>query len=538
MKKFAILAGLVAVALVLGMAGTAVRSNDAQAKPTDVITFSPNVCVSLTKVLEADWDNDGGFDAADVTLGGTICAGAIGTVGGLNALARVLDAPVIAGSPVEAWTTCGNGIIDAPATVADAGCADPDGVNDPTLYQDLNDLSGAQLGDYSVANPAETDGKLWVLTFVSNDGTVTFEADEGVWLDSLTSAATCTGPSPGDDEDCDGDGTKGDKVVVEQLLGNDVADLGDSELVATQGGVDVIYDYMVVGEPEDITLALVPDGNVQEGMSQADCEDDPTLTTDNDWHLTPLDSSVFRDGVDEPEKNGLTATVTDDDGTALAGIYVDWSSDDSDVASLNLPKTVTWALDSGTLALNLFCGDEIGTATITADIGVKNAAVNVSVIGAPDAMTLTASPAAMVCDGVNSSTVAAYLVDSMGNPVVDGTPVRFNVTCLGVSDPITARTTDGTATSHITPLSGVSAGVVVLVSVRDADGNVLLEGNIRIDCVVAPPPPPPALTGDVNCSDTVTMVDAMLVAQYVVGLIPEFPCNVSPPLTPAPTSTP
>jgi len=487
MKKFVVLAGLVAVALVLGMAGTAVRSNDAQAKPTDVITFSPNVCVSLTKVLEADWDNDGGFDAADVTLGGTICAGAIGTVGGLNALARVLDAPVIAGSPVEAWTTCGNGIIDAPATVADAGCADPDGVNDPTLYQDLNDLSGAQLGDYSVANPAETDGKLWVLTFVSNDGTVTFEADEGVWLDSLTSAATCTGPSPGDDEDCDGDGTKGDKVVVEQLLGNDVADLGDSELVATQGGVDVIYDYMVVGEPEDITLALVPDGNVQEGVSAADCADDP--------HLTPLDSSVFTDGAAEPEKNGLLATVTDDDGTELAGIFVDWSSDDTDVANLNLPKTVTWALESGTMAANLFCGDETGTATITADIGVEDAEVDVTVIGAPDAMTLTASPASITCDGVNSSTVSAALVDSEGNKVVDGTKVRFEVVALGIADPITPKTAGGTgaAESKITPLSGVSAGVVVLVRALDADGDTALEGNIRIDCAlpVAPPPPPP-----------------------------------------------
>jgi len=30
---------------------------------------------------------------------------------------------------------------------------------------------------------------------------------------------------------------------------------------------------------------------------------------------------------------------------------------------------------------------------------------------------------------------------------------------------------------------------------------------------------------DVNCSGTVTMVDAMLVAQYVVGLIDEFPCG-------------
>jgi hypothetical protein len=30
---------------------------------------------------------------------------------------------------------------------------------------------------------------------------------------------------------------------------------------------------------------------------------------------------------------------------------------------------------------------------------------------------------------------------------------------------------------------------------------------------------------DVNCSGAVTMVDAMLIAQKVVGLIPGFSCN-------------
>jgi len=510
-KKHVVLAGLVAVALLLGMAGTAIRTDTAQAKPEDVITFSPNVCIALTtSVLQGDWDNDGNYDAADAAAGQAACATGLSTPGSLNALARVLGADVsatVGAAPESDIAACGDGIDDDADTTVDDGCAT--GYNDPALFQDLNDLSGAQLGEYSVA--AATQGKLWVLAFVSNDGALTLEADEGVWLTSGASNTNCGSIL---DEDCDDDGVKGDGVVVDLLLGNAVADRGDAQLVATQSGVDVIYDYVVVGEPQGIALALVPGGNVQEGIAAADCADDP--------HLTPLDSSVFTDGVAEPEKNGLAATVTDNDGTELAGIFVDWSSDDIDVANLNLAKSITWTLDAGTLALNLFCGDEVGTAAITADIGVGDADVDVSVIGAPDAMTLTASPAAMVCDGVNNSTVAAYLVDSMDNPVVDGTPVRFDVTCLGISDPITARTTDGTAHSHITPLSGVSAGVVVLVTVRDTDGSVLLEGNIRVDCVAGPPPP---LTGDVNCSGSVTMVDAMLVAQKVVGLIGEFPCG-------------
>jgi hypothetical protein len=353
-------------------------------------------------------------------------------------------------------------------------------INDPALFQDLADLSGAQLGDYSVPAAAATDGKLWVLAFLTNDTSpVTFEADEGVFLGD-GSNVTCAG-----DDDCDGDGTKGDKVVVQLLLGNDVADLGDAELVVTQAGVDVISDYVVVGAPEDLALAFLSDGNVQEGVPATGddgCADNP--------HLTPLDSSVFTDGAAEPEKNGLLATVTDDDGTELAGIFVDWSSDDEDVANLNLAKSISWALDAGTIAVDLFCGDETGTATITADIGVDDADVDVTVFGAPDAMTLTASPAAITCDGVNSSTVSAALVDSDGNKVVDGTEVRFDVVALGISDPITATTAAGAATSKITPLSGVSAGVVVLVTTVADDPDDVLEGNIRIDCAPAPVAPP------------------------------------------------
>jgi len=488
MKKFVVLAGLVAVALVLGMAGTAVRSNDAQAKPEDVITFSPNVCTALTtSVLEGDWDDDGDYDAADATAGYMACRGTLNTPASLASLARVLGADSSAATgAAETIAQCGDGVDDDADTVADDGC--PDGYNDPALFQDLADLSGAQLGDYSVDVAADTDGKLWVLTFVTNDGALTLEADEGIWESNDASNTNCAAII---DEDCDDDGTKGDKVVVDLLYGNDVADLGDAQLVATQAGVDVISDYVVVGEPEDITLALFPDGTVQEGVDASDCADDP--------HLTPLDSSVFTDGAAEPEKNGLLATVTDDDGTELAGIFVDWSSDDTDVANLNKDTTITWVLASGTLAANLFCGDETGTATITADIGVEDAEVDVTVIGAPDAMTLTASPAAITCDGVNSSTVSAALVDSEGNKVVDGTEVRFEVVALGIADPITADTAGatGAATSKITPLSGVSAGVVVLVTVKDADDDVVLEGNIRIDCAlpVAPPPPPVSPTG-------------------------------------------
>jgi len=456
--------------------------------------------------VELDWDGDlvvGKADGtaaeiaalpADVAARQTACAAQLGTAGYLGLVAQSLGADTIdADGVAETIAQCNNGLDDDADTVVDDGCATD--YDDPDLWQDLNDLSGAQLSEDSTG----VQGALWVLAFVSNDENVDFEADEGVWVSSGTSTATCNA-----EQDCDHDGVEGDEIVVDKLIGNSVADRDEGlEIVVEQAGVDIVVDYTVVGEPDGIALALLSDEIVQEGCDAGDCSDEP--------HLTPLDSSVFTDGAAEPEKNGLLATVTDDDGTELAGIYVNWTSDDTDVANLNLDTSITWALESGTVAANLFCGDEIGTATITADIGVDDDDVDVTVIGVPDAMTLSASPASITCDGVNSSTVSADLVDSEGNSIVDGTDVRFEVVALGIADPITATTAGGAATSTITPLSLASAGVVVLVTVLDAEDDVALEGNIRIDCAepvpvpVAPPVVPvvpavvPPGTGDGGC---------------------------------------
>ena len=82
--------------------------------------------------------------------------------------------------------------------------------------------------------------------------------------------------------------------------------------------------------------------------------------------------------------------------------------------------------------------------------------------------------------------MTATVTDADGNPVVDGTPVRFDVFALGTADPIVNGTVAGDASSTITPLSGLAAGVSVLVSSGDVETSVL------IGCEEpAPPPPPP-----------------------------------------------
>jgi hypothetical protein len=118
-------------------------------------------------------------------------------------------------------------------------------------------------------------------------------------------------------------------------------------------------------------------------------------------------------------------------------------------------------------------------------------------------MTLAANPPSITCNGVNNAEVSATLLDSAGKPVVAGNSVRFEVVALGIATPIIAKTdANGVAKSKITPLSGVTAGVTVLVSVVDDDS---IEGNVLVACQPAVPivPPPvtppvvtPPLTGD------------------------------------------
>src|SRR5450756_2102473 len=72
MKKFTILAGLMALALFIGVAGTSLRADKAEARPTDVISFSPGVCVFLASAVDwdvavspVDFNGDGDIGASD-----------------------------------------------------------------------------------------------------------------------------------------------------------------------------------------------------------------------------------------------------------------------------------------------------------------------------------------------------------------------------------------------------------------------------------------------------------------------------------------
>jgi len=474
MKKFTILAGLMTLALFIGVAGSTLRAGTAEARPTDVISFNRNVCMFLAST--ADWD--AAVSPVDRTGDGEI---------GAMDNAIWVCVPVLPGA----------GLTD-PANLAALADALGGAVDDPDTYADMVDATAGQLGE-----DEDFGQELWVLTFVTNDENLHLDADEGVWSSSVVSQTDCPtapiglGPL---DEDCDDDGDKGDGVVVNNLDGEGVADLGDAVVTATQSGIDVEMDYTVVGMPDDMSLTATKT-TLQEGAEDSSC-----------------DLGAFTDSIGAAQVTGLLAEVVDEDGTALTGINVGWDSSDEDVLHFALVQAddeltpihdeegdeidlTTSILSGGVVAAQqLGCGVDPGDVTVTAWIpGETNidAEIDLTVVGAPASMTLAASPSPITCNGVNSSEVSATLLDSAGKPVVAGNSVRFEVVALGIAEPIIAKTdANGVAKSKITPLSGVTAGVTVLVSVVDDDS---IEGNVLVACqpaapIVPPPVTPPAVT--------------------------------------------
>lgn len=436
MKKFAILVGLMALALVIGVTGTSLRADKASAKPTTVIAFSGNICSAFTHT------------------GSYAC--------------YHLDNPVML------------------QDVADALDGD---VDDPDTYKDLVDATAGQLGDDS-QNATSNSQNLWVLVFVSNDADLVMDADQGVWRSTGVPPAgvsTTTGcpmaPFTGavKDADCDAAAaTVGDGVVVDKLWSgllpdadaSDLLDRGDDTITATQSGVDESLDLTVVGTPDDLTLTALKE-TIQED-SGAPCV------------IGGYSSNEFTQEMALPDVAGLLAKVVDEDGTALTGIWVAWSSDDESDVSLAVDSihddgflSPTLAKDEIVAAPNLGCGGDVAEGnTITAGVdddadglieskAIDNA-VDLTVVAAPDSMTLAANPATIACDGITSSVVSATILGTDGDPVVSGNAVRFDVVALGIADPIVAKTDDkGVASSKITPLSGPLAGVTVLSTVDE-----------------------------------------------------------------------
>jgi hypothetical protein len=356
---------------------------------------------------------------------------------------------------------------------------DEDGVFEKSDLADIEGLDANQVTEQTVATGVLDT--IYLFVFVDDDGIVVFDTETGATpavnddggADEAAPAAdtdieTCTGA---DDEDC---GTtvddNGDGVVVATIT-TTTADEGDAVDVdvSQEGNAGGTETLNVVGAADDVTVTLV-ETTIQSDAS-ADCGDGTLEVTDSD-------------ALSNPDSTIAIAVVTDNDGRELTRIPTTFDSSDTDVALIGDDTVVSVdGGDSGIAAFAVVCGDDTtGTADISADIGVDDDSQEITVVGEPASVALTASPAQIACDGSQTATVTATVTDSEGNNVANGTGVTFSVVALGTANPINTTTTDGTASSTITPLSGATAGVTVVVSSGSASS------SIRVDCSLPIPP--------------------------------------------------
>jgi hypothetical protein len=418
-----------------------------------------------------------------------------------------------------------------PSAVTALGCefliaaidGDPDDVSSTLGADGAAACNGiTNTGDNPLSDDVETGGEAETLEAVLGDGDGTWEPGEAderefdanqlrdggandlyLWIivtddDAVTVDPKGLGPDLTDcavafgaDEDCNADGTGGDRLIVGEITDTTAVGVnpqsGDTVGVdVTQEGVTVTIDINVVGAPDNIEVVALKD-TVQTLTDDESCDD--------------VEIVDILDANGDADKVGIIATITDNDGTELARVSIDWESDDTDVldiaqdertgqdpGSIDTETGVSVESDDTTAAAAVFCGQtDPGTATVTAsfdDVEDESSTVEITVVGEPAAVALVAAPTAIACDGSQTSTVTATVTDSDGNPVADGTNVNFSVVALGTADPINADTVDGVASSTIRPLSGATAGVTVIVTAGDA------QASLRVDCSLPIPPTP------------------------------------------------
>jgi len=395
---------------------------------------------------------------------------------------------------------------DSLATIADLW-GDGDGRIEASDFAGL-DLDGNQvhqMDDYSTSFSAS--GSLFILAFVPNHVPVEFRTNRGVFVPYLSPAPpgiahpntdavgqvwrcdTHKGQTnEAEDADCDNTSTQGDGVVVARLrarYGDNIADIGPGTVTVRQSATDqATIKFTVVGEPWTLSFTTL-ESTIQDGITDmtAQCP-------------LPGDAAGFLGANGTPERSIVLAIAKDIEGNAVTGAIINWDTDDHDKAQMAAPLTPTLDLGSfGFGAPNIICGTKkTGTVEVKADISrridsggqhipdfdpgaaLAKATKEFSVVGVPAAITLTAAPSELACDGVASSTISATVLDAQGSPVAAGQAVRFDVQVLGSANPVGAKTDGkGVATSVVTPLSGDVAGVPVVVTSGDVQASVLVK---------------------------------------------------------------
>lgn len=256
---------------------------------------------------------------------------AFGSVNAPAAQAKPTDVIVISGAVLEgtlgAAIDVSDGINATEIDSIDELSGDNDGDIEPSDLEDI-DLDANQLNEHSNALVEGT----FVFVFVDDDDAVVLDPKEldssqnGVDVDDGDIECSTVGDIV--DEDCDNDTTQGDDLIIFDLQACDnlvvcdsaaQAESGDDVNVeATQNAIIETATVAVVGDPDEIEIV-----EVEEVLSVEDGGDD---CNDAEWD----DDDVG----DELDAIVLLGVVTDNDGTELTGVDVEWDvpNDEDEIA--------------------------------------------------------------------------------------------------------------------------------------------------------------------------------------------------------------
>ncbi|MEX2225841.1 MAG: invasin domain 3-containing protein [Dehalococcoidia bacterium] len=494
--------GLVAaVALSVASLGGAPR---ASAVPTQVVTYSPDVCT----ILLAGTAGEGAAQDVPHFAAGCNFPHAAGGLGAGYTYAGIFPENIVIVAAVASQRNDRDDKFAIPDPNFGQCNQVTDGTDD-TNEDDLGELlcsldaRDGTIDAKFTLRPAdfagidleanmihEVDGGTVAVAFVNDDSPVFWELDlDGAIFDVGDSqdlfCAGVAGPNTVVDTDCDGIGEAGNGVAVAQIIAGPAGiDEGPGTVSAEQELVILHAPIIGVGEPGEVTFRVLTEATIepaiQTGLDATDCP-------------LPGTADEFIAELGKPEKTILVARVADSDDRDVTGALVKWETDDPDIAIVAAPLTPTIDLGGfGIGAPNILCGtDDPGTVTITATLldgpgqaeeagtiidgasGGDVTELEFTVLGPPASLTLAAAPATIDCNGTNTASVTATVSDAEGNPVVDGVEVQFSVQVLGTANPIIVDTAAGVATSTITPLAATE-GVPVVVTAGDAIGSILV----------------------------------------------------------------
>ncbi len=179
-------------------------------------------------------------------------------------------------------------------------------------------------------------------------------------------------------------------------------------------------------------------------------------------YIEASDTVIVANGADT---TSIMVYVQDIFGNSVgSGVAVNFS------ASLGTIPSTAYTDTLGRARARLLSGTSAGFSNITASAGATGA--NILIEFAPTDVgdvLLTVSPSRLTADGTSTAGVTCYVLDTVGVPVSDGTPVRFSELNLGSISPLFATTVDGVVYGTVTSYTSVGWDTLVATSGDSTD---------------------------------------------------------------------